>query len=473
MPSQQQDEAPFWGIIEESQNHSGRYSDNSLVCFPASTASGKILIALGVGSEGFTTDLSPSTSPYWHRRFQNLILSEKDLLKEISNADRKAYYGDPLPYKNVNPIPEENFYVKNNFQDITTPLPATFLQPLDAYAQSIYDKYGQVLLAAVWLDFVNAPGPSLQVMKQWVATYCDIRGIITTQTARSKYNTILRNTGAASQDIQQDVQNLLDQRRFVVLQGAPGVGKTYTAIQISNSINYQKTFFTQFHAATSYSEFVAGIQPLLHSASSANDTPTSNSLQFHEVKGTLAEAIEYAASHPEEKVLLIIDEINRANLSNVLGPVFYLFEPNAQTPNFTIQIGRQKYNKLPDNLHVLATMNTADRSLAVVDFALRRRFAWYTITPQAYKAPQGRQFMDKDFREMADIFQKYATDLELDLQPGPSYFDVDVADPDSFRKKLQYELMPLIKEYLEQGYMTAARTELANYFLAHDLIMDR
>ena len=79
---------------------------------------------------------------------------------------------------------------------------------------------------------------------------------------------------------------------------------------------------------------------------------------------------------------LIIDEINRANLSNVLGPVFYLFEPNSNDDvGIEIEPGEKLY-KMPENLYVIATMNTADRSLAVVDFALRRRFAWLQLNPR-------------------------------------------------------------------------------------------
>ena len=108
--------------------------------------------------------------------------------------------------------------------------------------------------------------------------------------------------------------------------------------------------------------------------------------------------MKYAKEHDKEKVLLIIDEINRANLSNVLGPIFYLFEHKMDKSNVEIEISPGfKINKLPDNFSVIATMNTADRSLAVVDFALRRRFAWYTLKPKAIKS---NQFFKEDFARL-------------------------------------------------------------------------
>ena len=187
-------------------------------------------------------------------------------------------------------------------------------------------------------------------------------------------------------------------------------------------------------------------------------------MKFVEKKGILLQAIERAIEDKNERVLLIIDEINRANLSNVLGEVFFLFEKDVKR-TIPINVGGIKLTKLPDNLYVIATMNTADRSLAVVDFALRRRFAWYTLRPQKLNKKdlnEGEQFFDKYFTEFDNIFAKYATDDELNLQPGHSYF---IAENEAdMRDKIIYGLMPLIKEYLNQGYLVKARDAFANLF---------
>ena len=187
---------------------------------------------------------------------------------------------------------------------------------------------------------------------------------------------------------------------------------------------------------------------------------------FKQKEGILYKAIKYALDNDNEKVLLIIDEINRANLSNVLGPVFYLFEYQSGARSTKIKLGDLELSKLPSNLDVIATMNTADRSLAVVDFALRRRFAWYTLRPHKVSPGSGKKFMEKIYNRFADLFYEFATDDELNLQPGQSYFIVESSNKDEIMKdRLIYELMPLIKEYLAEGYMLKAKDSFCDLFL--------
>jgi 5-methylcytosine-specific restriction endonuclease McrBC GTP-binding regulatory subunit McrB len=118
-----------------------------------------------------------------------------------------------------------------------------------------------------------------------------------------------------------------------------------------------------------------------------------------------------------------------------------------------------KVTSLPKNLFVIATMNTADRSLAVVDFALRRRFAWYSLKPKPIRSGQ---FHKKDYNEIQSIFEWYASSSELSLQPGQGYF---LANSDAeMENRIQYEILPLIKEYLQEGLLRTAKEEFNNYF---------
>ena len=330
--------------------------------------------------------------------------------------------------------------------------------------------------AARILEFKeNDEDEILNILYSWLATYADFRGW-GTKAQQEKIEEALHKSlpgtkkerekeeeerikKANAQELA-DVERLLAARRYVVLQGAPGTGKTYTANEVAKEGHY-KPFFIQFHAETTYSDFVYGLEP--------NTEAKEGDAQFRKRPGILYNSICYAMSHPKEKVLLIIDEINRANLSNVLGPVFYLFEYQAGERMTEIEIGGKAIQKLPDNFFVIATMNTADRSIAVVDFALRRRFAWFTMRPHAIHTDSEHKFMSGCFKKFEDIFFKYASDDELNLQPGQSYFIVEKGTKEEetgrMKERLIYELMPLIKEYIEEGYLLKAKDEFGDLFL--------
>jgi 5-methylcytosine-specific restriction protein B len=107
-------------------------------------------------------------------------------------------------------------------------------------------------------------------------------------------------------------------------------------------------------------------------------------------------------------------------------------------------------------------MNTADRSLAVVDFALRRRFAWYTLKPHLIKVTSENKFFKEDFLTFSEIFNWYASSEELPLQPGQAYFIAETEE--EMKDRIKYELLPLIREYFAEGILVNAKDEFAKYF---------
>ena len=416
------DGALYFGFIRPEESASGSYRDLSLVFFPSND--GKIcVVSLGIGTDGLDNDMRIASFPGTRRLFMRL-----------RDSKRKTFF-------------------KNDFSDTNNPSDDLFKELSDTSLN--IDRYRNFLPANEIVDFnIDSDEEGLSRLKSWVATYAIFRNW-PTQVQRNRLKKYLPKN--ASEGLSCDkIFSILKNNRFIVLEGAPGTGKTYNALKIASIYFKDKVLFEQFHAETTYSDFVWGIRPKL----------TIGSIGYESNDGVLLRAIDEAESTNDD-VLLIIDEINRANLSNVLGPVFYLFEKDSENRHFELKIGERKIKALPKNLYVIATMNTADRSLAVVDFALRRRFTWLTLRPHKveFDPNSHKEFHEEDFECISSIFEKYATDNELNLQPGHSYFITDADSAEELMKdRLRYELMPLIKEYLNEGYLSEARDEFSNYF---------
>ena len=421
------DKGAYFGCISDGEDASGAYSDLSIVVFPSNEprdADDRWIIALGVGSLGYKNDYALVSLPGTRRLFMKYLNS--------------------------------NTFIKNDFMDIESSDGfSTFCgeNSISDTLDNAVKSYGKVLLTATLFD-PNDDDAGKNLISKYLAIYASLR--------RWPSNNAQRNAvGAAltflvpTIDDRRNVENLLEKRKFVVLQGAPGTGKTRLAKLIPSDDDI--VFFTQFHAETTYSDFVYGIIPDVK----------EDKLKYSGREGIFVKAINEARKpeNQNKKVYLIIDEINRANLSNVLGPSFYLFEPTMTSHNVKIEVcPGLELDKLPENLYVIATMNTADRSLAVVDFALRRRFAWYTIFPHEISADEGKHFCKDEFNAIADIFGQYASDEELNLQPGHAYFVVSAAEQSEIENRLRYEVMPLIKEYLLDGMLARAKDDFVNYF---------
>ena len=417
--------ANYFGFIRPEEPYTGAYSDFSLVVFARDDTS-FFFVSLGVGSQGFSNDYELASLPGVRRMFLKLLDNNGDSFCKPSFTDTE---NQSLDFAD---------YVSEKHQEF----------------KPIVDKYGQCLPVIRCLNSEKAD--DLKALDAWLATYAILRQWATNNGHRRQIENTLKAYSPANQvDGFEAIKSLLDERKYIVLQGAPGTGKTFTANRIASTLfKAENVLFEQFHAETTYSDFVFGIEPNLEEPG-----------KFKKKEGILYRAIKLALSTKED-VLLIIDEINRANLANVLGPVFYLFENGVNDRMSQMKVGDQILSTLPTNLYVIATMNTADRSLAVVDFALRRRFAWYTLRPRALTHDDlkpGQGFDTKLYNNIASIFERYATDEELNLQPGQSYFVTDGGETVS-RNKIVFELMPLIKEYLREGYLSKAKESFSNLF---------
>jgi hypothetical protein len=423
----------FFGFIHPEEESGGTFHDFSLTIFPC-IENKPWLVCLGIGSNGFKNDYELANYPGVRRLFSKLI--------------------------------NEKGYCKSDFADIETPLPKIIADSEDLeQIKNTIKIYTKVLpVCQIVEDPESEEGK--KIITAFVAGYAKLRNWPSNQDHRNAISEALKPFFEEDKtDEVEEIKNLLIQRKFVVLQGSPGTGKTRTAKGVAEKIK-AKTFFTQFHAETSFSDFIFGIRPDLN----------TNELLYKENLGIFTRALKYAKENSNEKIILIIDEINRANLSNVLGPIFYLFEHKMDKWDVEIEISPDfKINKLPDNFHVISTMNTADRSLSVVDFALRRRFAWYDLKPtpingkkknlsnvSVFEINNSEYFFFEDFMKINEIFDWYASSNELSLQPGQGYFIAK--SEEEMKSRIQYEIFPLIKEYLQEGLVRNAKEEFNNYF---------
>jgi 5-methylcytosine-specific restriction protein B len=248
------------------------------------------------------------------------------------------------------------------------------------------------------------------------------------------------------------INDLLRQRRFVVLQGPPGTGKTRLADTVRREFFGGRGLTIQFHPSVTYEDFVIGLSP----------DPAEGQLHFRVRPGALMEAVQQATESP---FVLVVDEVNRADLGKVLGEAIYLFEAGevggdrAREVRLPHSVDGRSTLRLPEHLYVLGTMNTADRSIASVDLAIRRRFAFLTIPPDRAAVEQGGTPKSLEaFDRLTDVFVEHAPEDALELLPGHAYFLAP--DEPTFAKRLRYEILPLLDEYLRQGYLGAASAEL-------------
>ena len=244
----------------------------------------------------------------------------------------------------------------------------------------------------------------------------------------------------------QEINTLLEDKKQVIFQGPPGTGKTYAARKLAEHIAGSKDWVTlvQFHPSYDYVDFVQGYRPDLIDGQPG----------FRLRKGPLLQAAKAAEGNPDAKHFLIIDEINRGNLAKVFGELYFLLEYRDEKIRLQYHSEDDKSFALPDNLYIIGTMNTADRSIALVDLALRRRFYFVEFHPDKWPI-QGllREYLrDKapGMEWVADVVDE--ANGRLSNEPhaaiGPSYFMKPWLDEDAVRRIWKYGVLPYIEERL-------------------------
>lgn len=248
----------------------------------------------------------------------------------------------------------------------------------------------------------------------------------------------------------------LGTRRQVILQGPPGTGKTYLARRIARILAGSETRvkLVQFHPAYTYEDFFEGFRPVL------DRTNGNTSLQLK--RGPLRQLAEEAAENPSRNYFLIIDEINRGNLARIFGELYFLLEYRDQAVDLMYS---QDQFYLPQNLYIIGTMNTADRSIALVDSAMRRRFAFFNMHPdQEPTANLLKRWAAKNQLEgpAIEAWEKLNQLIpQIDLKVGPSYFmRLEAFTDRGLRDIWEAEIIPLLEEHFYGQADIASRYSL-------------
>jgi 5-methylcytosine-specific restriction protein B len=242
----------------------------------------------------------------------------------------------------------------------------------------------------------------------------------------------------------QEIIDLLDRKRQVIFYGPPGTGKTFVAQRLGDLVvDAGGTYrLVQFHPSYAYEDFFEGFRP----RATAGDLGVGYEL----VAGPLREMAEAALEDPSHPYLLIIDEINRANIAKVFGELYFLLEYREAAVSLLYSPDREF--QLPENLYVIGTMNTADRSIALVDTAMRRRFYFFRFSPdtEPISSLLGRWLSAQDLGdEPARLLE--ALNREIDdpnFAIGPSYLmDPRINDDGELERVWTHAILPLLEEH--------------------------
>lgn len=264
-----------------------------------------------------------------------------------------------------------------------------------------------------------------------------------------------------------EVRDLLDERKQLIFYGPPGTGKTWIAQKLAaDLVGPEQVKLVQFHPAYTYEDFFEGYRPMAGA--------TAGTIGFELRAGPFRQLVNRARQHQDQAFVLIIDEINRANLAKVFGELYFLLEYRDQAVDLLYSSDEEGFT-LPKNLYVIGTMNTADRSIALLDAAMRRRFAFVELSPdqEPTRSLLGRWSNHYGLGSVAaDLLAELNRRIDdPDFRIGPSYFmkrtGPDAFAPDRLERTWRTSILPLLQEHhYGQWDQVASRYQLGSLLKA-------
>lgn len=246
-----------------------------------------------------------------------------------------------------------------------------------------------------------------------------------------------------------NIQDLLEEKKQIIFYGPPGTSKTYVAKKFSEYFvngKEENVQLIQFHPSYSYEDFIEGIKPTL-----STDGKVSG---FIKQAGIFKNLVNKCITNPNKNFVLIIDEINRGNISKIFGELIYLLEYRKEKIHLTYSSNEEFY--IPQNLYIIGTMNSADRSIAFVDYALRRRFYFIEFYPDEVNEDILKKWFTKN--RINEFYQENTLELlkEINIlisnklgreyQVGYAYF-MKSLDYQKIKRIIDYAIMPLMEQY--------------------------
>nr|WP_315150689.1 AAA family ATPase [uncultured Flavobacterium sp.] len=361
--------------------------------------------------------------------------------------------------------------IKNEEDQIVTFTDAKCLYEDLTIDNGFNGKWGQRLNVQGWED-VNEKGIYISGIMEHLGPSSIITNTIIELKDKTFFDQVKKILSGEIQNIKEynimsSNIDLLKYKKQIILQGPPGTGKTYSAKKMAFELLAgdipERYKLIQFHPSYTYEDFVRGI---------VSEIDEDGNIFYQAKNKIIAEFAESAAAS-EENHVLIIDEINRANLPSVLGELIYALEYRNEPVQSMYDIDGDNTIIIPDNLFIIGTMNTADRSVGHIDYAIKRRFAFVDVFPNAevINTVKGKEL----FNLVANLFVKVkdgininsdflASDFDFkEVQLGHSYFLLKGATPEEqkaeLEMRLKYEIIPILNEYVKDGLLLETAKE--------------